>query len=384
MRRFVIVVFSALVAAAALEAALSVFFYFHDPSRCDHVWVFEESQRTIHFDPVLGYRLTRTPSRYARITYGEVEYIGLKLGNNQGFPDRDDFSTERSGNGGRRFAVFGDSFTAASYIDVNWPDRVEDIQGGGGRATELLNFSSDGAGLANWWSVLLRHIETRGYKLDGIIFAVFGDDLRRTFTIADHTGPRRHLLARTPEWDPATYPDTIEEARVHLTALNGFIVSKEEFDLALEGKWCPPRELKLYMTPIVRSFSIDLWNWPRRRAPAVRRLLGLKAQPVLREPQRRLIQDIRRYTDEHGLPVLVVSVPGREQLLQHGASSGAPADTREFAELLGADLLDGSSAFAGLSGDEIRAQWLPYDGHWAQPGSDQFAEFMARTLETWP
>jgi hypothetical protein len=55
-------------------------------------------------------------------------------------------------------------------------------------------------------------------------------------------------------------------------------------------------------------------------------------------------------------------------------------DKREFAELLGAKFVDGSLAFEGLSKQEVRDLWLPYDGHWAQGGSDRFGRFMVEVL----
>src|SRR5947209_1950318 len=68
----------------------------------------EDTGKTIFFDPVRGYRLTRTPARTARITDGRIEYVGAYRGNNQGFPDRDDFGPKRDKSYRLRFAVLGD------------------------------------------------------------------------------------------------------------------------------------------------------------------------------------------------------------------------------------------------------------------------------------
>lgn len=384
VRRVIVVLMSSLLALLGIEAVLSVGFFLFSSIPCDHLWVFEETHRTIHFDPVLGYRLTQVPSRYARITYGKVEYVGRKVGNAQGFPDRDDFSIQATSTGGRRFAVLGDSFTAGTYLERNWPDHVEDLAREGGRPIELFNFSNGGGGLANWWSVVLLHIEPRGYQFDGIIFAVWGNDLHRTFTIADHRGTKRPMLGRLPRWDPTTYPRTIEEARAFLRPLNGYIVTSREFELALQGEWCPPRQLELYVAPTAYRAARDLWRRAGRHPMSGKPSPKRRPRFILGEPQRRLVEDIRRYADTHELPILVVSVPSRKQLLKRGASFGAPADVRRFAKLLGAELIDGSRAFEGLSIGGVRAHWLPYDAHWADKGSDRFGNFMAQVLEKWP
>ncbi len=351
MHRVIVVVMSSLLALLAIEAVLSVGFFLFSPIPCKHLWIFEESHRTIHFDPVLGYRLTQVPSRHARITYGKVEYVGTKLGNAQGFPDRDDFSVPATSTGGR--------------------------------AIELFNFSTGGGGLANWWSVVLRHIKPRGYELDGIIFAVWGNDLHRTFTIADHRGAKRHMLRRLPDWDPATYPRTIEEARPLLLPLHGYILTSREFELALQGAWCPPRQLELYIAPRVYRAVHDLWRRAGRQPMSGKPLPDGRPSFILSPPQRRLVADIKRYADAHALPILVVSLPVREQLIER-PSFGVPADVRRFAKLLGAELVGGSRAFEGLSADEVRGHWFPYDAHWADKGSNRFGDFMAQLLEKWP
>src|SRR5262245_13589724 len=108
------------------------------------LWLFEESGRTWQFDEIRGFRLTTTHSRFLRITDGKIEYLGTARGNAQGFPDRDDFEAERRERGGRRYAVFGDSFTEAQYLGQDWPDRIEDLLRAEGRPAHFLNFAQGG------------------------------------------------------------------------------------------------------------------------------------------------------------------------------------------------------------------------------------------------
>ena len=91
--------------------------------------------------------------------------------------------------------------------------------------------------------------------------------------------------------------------------------------------------------------------------------------------------DIREYLHSHGIPALVVDVPDVDILVQNGEPS---AEAIAFSRVVGATFVDGGRAYAGLSQEEIRAQWLRYDGHWGQKGSDRFAEFMLDVLQGWP
>jgi hypothetical protein len=348
------------------------------------LWIFED-RGTIRFDPVLGYRLSEIPERWARITYGEVEYLGTLRGNAQGFPDDRDFSPRRTG-AEPRLAVFGDSFTAAQFFPRSWPAAVEAQAAASGAPLDLLNFSLDGAGLANWWSVATRVVAAEGYELDGLVFAPIDSDLGRTFTVAEHRGQRRHMLGRTRSWDPAEWPETEEEARRILLPTDGYLLSPEDFDAVLRGELRPDVE-RSWGFHGARALA-DLVARARHRLraplrrPAATRPPGATPQPRrLFEPaQQRLIEQIAEVARERRLPVLVVRVPLREEAL---ARTPPSPRMRRFAELLGATFVDGNEAFAGLSEGEIRSSWFPYDGHWSQQGSDRFAGFMLRALRAW-
>ena len=344
-------------------------------------WYYEDSGRTIHFDAIRGFRLTQIPSRVVRFTDGEIEYVGVLKGNNQGFADRDDFYPERERGAEKRLAVFGDSFTAAQFLKINWPDHVEGLARDRGDTVQLLNFSVDGGGLANWWSVLTQMVEPQEYEIDGVIFAVYSGDLRRRFSISDHRDQSRHMFARVPMWDPDAYPKTLEDARRFLRPLNGRIVSTEVFEKLLSGEEASeaPRPLRPY-------FAWSLWQ--------VAGKLGANGSVQAKAPPEgdlggepgRLVQDMRRFLSVMDVPVLVVHLPSREELLQ-GRPTADPdyaKGTREFAALLDARFVDGANAFDGGGEEYVREMWLPIDGHWGQKGSNRFAMFMAEILKDWP
>ena len=334
----------------------------------ESIFIQEETEETILFDPVRGYRITEKPARLARITQGELEFLGTFRGNNEGFPDRDDFHPNREQKDKKRFAVFGDSFTAAQFLDTNWPDRAEDLLG---EDIELLNFSLDGGGLANWWSVLFRHIAKESYDLDGVIFAVFEEpefgDLYRGFTISDHRDSIANSF-RFKTWEPGTWPKTYEEAVPFFRELPIHILSREKFQATLDGTWHPelPRPWALYGAKQL----LGLFRTPEAdEKPANRFTFG--------DPQQKLAREIAKYCNEQKLTVIVVRIPQREALID-----GSPTmeDTRLFAEILDGTLFDGADAFTGLGENEIRNLFFPYDGHWNQNGSDRFAEFMKEKI----
>jgi hypothetical protein len=338
-------------------------------------WLFEDSGKTIRFDPVRGHFLSRTPSRYLRMTNGRLEYVGTARGNSQGFADRDDFGPRRSVPGRRRFAVFGDSFTEAQFLGQNWPDRVEDLAKDRGEPIELLNLATSGGGLANWWSILTRLVAAEDYEVDGVIFAVFASDLHRKFSAWDHRDGGHPLFGRAPTWDPEAYPSTFDQSRRFLEVHPSYILSPEEFERSLQGRWPPaiPRRVRPF-------FLTQIWR-------TLRYGRGSEESPKEDEEdgedrsRARLISDIDRVLTERHLPALVVHIPDRPSLLSSDPGAWQKQEAEAFAKAIGARFLDGGQIFAGLKPAEIRALFLPYDGHWNQAGSNQFADFMLRNLD---
>ena len=349
-------------------------------------WIFENSGKTIHFDPVRGYKLSPTPSRFARITEGTIEYVGTWRGNSQGFPDRDDFSSKRKDPDSLRLTVFGDSFTAAQYIDKNWPDALEDLDSNSQAPinVELLNFSTDGGGLANWWSNLTHILEKERYEVDGIVFAVFGDDLHRGFSISEHRGYSRHMFAYLKSWNPEDWPKNRQEAQSILKPLSGYIVTEDEFSKALDGTWHPklPRPWKPYLfieahgklqekIKIINSKFINrLFVQPESKKS--------ETGQIFSQEQKELIRQISIFAQINSLPVIVVRIPSRPELIE---KLPPREDVLLFSKLLDATFIDGGEAFSNLTEIEIRSHWLPYDGHWAQSGSDRFAHFFHNKLK---
>jgi hypothetical protein len=362
-----------------LELSYSAYRYFLTDTSPDSYWLFEHPSETIRFDPDRGYFLTRTPSRVARIVRKQVEYVGSFRGNGQGFPDRDDFTIHRSTPSQQRIAVLGDSFTATTLVPINspaWPGRVEDITGAsGGRPLVLLNFAVDGAGLANWASILRNIIVKDQYELDGLVFAVAWNDLDRKFTVLDQIDSETITFARAPSWDVGAQPKTLSEARALLkkqAVFNSYILSPAEFDAAVSRSW-KPRQWRFHVSARLMGIAESLMQ---RFEQAPKPVSGFE------EGQLELMHEIRRLADGHSLPIAVAYIPSRDELLDQPSASTVER-ARQFSDILGAHFMDGREAFRGLTSQQIKDDWFPHDGHWNQGGSDRFAEFIVTQLPNW-
>ena len=335
-------------------------------------WILEDSGKIVHFDAISGVRLTPIPTRVAKFSHGEMEFQMIMHGNNAGFPDRNDFNAYIDEPGVIRIAVLGDSFSAAQYLERDWTEMVEALAQQVGLSVEMLNFSVSGGGLANWWSVVTRLLDAQDYQLDGLIFAVYEEDLQRRFYFSDHRGYQRHRFAYASSWEPEQWPATLAQAQPYLKPSRGFILDPPVYEQALTGDWLPADS-----PPPWRAYA--LLHLRKLLKTSYSNLVSIE-RPVLNPAQQRLIGDIASYAKARSLPVMVASIPSRESLL-NGTAMGE--DIKQFAELLNASLIDGYQLFVDLTEQEIRERWLPYDGHWGQLGSDEFAVHVWQAMQSW-
>ncbi len=351
-------------------------------------WLFEDHAPEVRFDPKSGYRVTGPATRVAKFgrakdpRRAEVEYVGAVGGNAQGFPDRDDFTPQRTpdraGPGARRLVVFGDSFSGGD-LAVRWPDRCEDASREAGHAADLLNFSHSGFGLANWHRMLTTIVAPEGYDVDGVVFAVWDNDLARRFYVCDMGEGSERLGGRVQSWDPADYPATRDEALLSMATWDGRAVPREDFERALAGEWTPPRAWEPFL-----AMSVVKRLAPRRGGSVAAVEPGRLAAELADTSagRARLVREIRDTLHATGRPALVVRIPTLDDLVA-GRRSPPGDDARAFANYLGAPFLDGTEAWTGMTEADVRADWYERDPHWNQSGSDRFARWMAARIAAW-
>ncbi|HAA51877.1 MAG TPA: hypothetical protein DCE43_19320 [Planctomycetaceae bacterium] len=395
-----LVAITVLMVSFGVAETIATAFYLRGDIEPQSIWVHATDNQTaaVSFDPVLGYRLTANPTRMMIIgSNGVIESSGTFRGNNLGAPDNDDFFPARGPDNRKRFVVLGDSFTSGLYMERSWPDIAESLSQQGNSPIELLNFSIDGGGVANWQQVLTRIIVADGYDIDGVIFAVYGTDLSRPFTFWDQVVPgynRPMQLGRWPDFQ-ASGPET--RSRDRLEPLDTWqVVSSQVFDQYLSGQRRPPvsRPFQFYLTGKCRALVSSLFHHDDESRQLLKSLSHLPDAELFFRDRRHVISEIEDALQKQRLPALVVHIPYREVLLTRAGvasenlrfyleSVGESWETQSFAKLIGADFVDGSEAFKDLSVAEIHAHWLPIDGHWNQAGAEQFAKFLVPIVKTW-
>lgn len=341
------------------------------------IWIIEQGTApAIRFDRHTGFRYNGNGTRHALVSRKLVDYDSHIYGNNLGFPDKDAFFSKRQRPGVPRIAVLGDSFSAALSLETNWPDRLENMAEAAGTPVELLNFSLDGAGTANWWGIVTHILQAESYELDGILFGLFNANYRRQLIVADHEGYERHMSGYVPSFNPEDWPQTAMEARSYLSPMPSCIVSSEAYERALKGslyalpssqRWEPVgvKLLGLFINSLCRpagaeEVSADFENYLGDIAP--------------------LFLDIKKYAQTRQLASLVMRIPYDEEIL-----GNRPPDEGIilWAKELDAPLFDGLAVYKGMTEEQVRTHFFKMDGHWNQKGSDAFADYFFQEVVDW-
>jgi hypothetical protein len=325
----------------------------------------------IQRDPVKGFRLSSVPSRLIlATTRGEVLSQGTLAGNDEGFSDRLDFGS-RMLPGTRRFVVLGDSMTAGRFIEVNWPERVNEwLATQAGPPVVLMNMGLDGGGLGNWRTLLEHFFTEDGPEIDGVIFAVACDDLDRKHLWWDDSLVQRNgvgVMALTyhPTWNYRPRPFVPAD---HYPINDWWmIVSPGELDAFLEGTWHPPRQEHPFNLYLLNQ-AVELLN---QIGFGVGGIASADASTEGREYDE-LVAWIRHDIAERKIPALVLEVPGTDS-----------ARAQQFAMAVGADHLSVSRGFDEAKAGCDSCYKIRYDGHWNQEGSDLFARVVRGELRRW-
>jgi hypothetical protein len=330
----------------------------------------------IHFDPLIGYQMSAVPVRYgAVVSDGRLQAHGELKGNNYGLPDHRDFSPLKTDSSIIRVAVLGDSFTASQFTQRSWLKNFEDsLNRSLPDSIEMLNFSIDGGGLANWHAILKHIIVQDSFNIDAVIYAVLGDDMSRKLHYrheymagddGNYTPIRSVGVGYHDNWDERSYPRNLEEANMWFS--DGWLVlSSGEVDAIESDNWKMSIPWNAY-------FLHELMNWSyiiiEQFVPKATATEGRLTNDL----QNQIILEMRDMHELLHVPVMCFNLP---------ASKEQQEEAKTFAKFCGADYLNEQDPNL-----ETDVEWdmlaIEGDGHWTLAGADFFAKNNYDALQGW-
>ena len=394
-----LVAVAVILSLGAVEAALLVLAGFTQADNRGNVFRYEDlyvSNRPIAtFDPVSGYRRTPGSTRIVRITHDILIFDQTFTPNNAGYISARDYTHEKPA-GTARIVVLGDSFTTEEFNPQPWPDRVDAaLKGRTTRPTELYSFAVNGAGLGNWSTIFFDDIVPH-YQFDALVIATYVDNLARQYSYLHYDGPNAYIGFFPTR--AATTEDFLANYLPRMAPHNVKVATDAEIDAmiaSLRQPWQWPG-FELRSGPLIAA------QWQRFRSGRMRAIPAV-AGPATAPggdtggdiaaiaaqygpAQFGLLQQIMGYCRDHGIPVILASVPGRDTVRAFAESKGRDEtphqrETRALAAHFGALYMDGYAPFGQvLPADIDERYWLKFDGHWNQAGSNLFADAMTDFL----
>lgn len=332
------------------------------------LWFHEASDpgNNIVFNPYIGYKISKTPSRFGAVTSeGKLESMGMMQGNNFGFPDERDFPINPKDTAITRIAILGDSFTASQFTNKSWVEIIEDsLNIESEDSILLMNFSLDGGGLGNWHSIVKNIILKNNFKLDGIVFAIMGDNLDRKFMWGnDHIlsdDKYAFAVGRNLTWDPALNP-VYEDTLNPIFLENYLVLPNHEVNKIVQGNWMPQRKIKAYLYDAFKQTIRKLIF--QFKYPEIFQTAHAEQPGFFTPEQRQLIHDLSRDCQKLDIPVLTLSF-----LTNHQNSKG-------FAKILNSHFLD-DKAFQSCMLNTKQKINIEGDAHWNNDGVSLFAKSM--------
>lgn len=394
---FLLAAAAALLAYLMIEGALYVLAGFDRDAARGTLYRIEDlylSNRPIAvFDRVSGYRRPPGPTRIARIVHDAVVFDHVFTPNNAGYISGRDYAPARPPDTAR-VVVLGDSFTAAEFNPRPWPDTVHlALQGRAPTPVELYSFAVNGGGLGNWHSIFFDDIVPH-YPFDTLVIAIFGDDLLRGYSYLHYDGDEPYIgyFPTRATSDGDFFANYLPRMQRH-TAQVRTDAEIDALERGVRPGWRGPG-VKPRLPRMIRR-QVAALGEPRRQDTAVAAPPPLEGEVDLARLEARYgpeasarLREIMTYCRDHGIPVVLAAIPGRDDATAAAAGepeTGNQKEVRALAEAYGALYMDGHAPFARVRPEDIDGRyWLKYDAHWNQEGSDLFAAAMTEFLAARP
>lgn len=356
------------------------------------------------YDPIRGFRWNPGEHRITKIVNDVVIYDQFFEINNAGIYASQDYLPAKKDSTTLRYLVFGDSFTAAEFLENPWHEQVNRMAAEQGAGFELYAFGVNGGGLVNWHRTFFLELKDQ-YDYDGIIFAIFGNDLERDFFVMHHTdtdgltgyldtvpGSAAELLSDLgDELQPYApfKPDEVidreiadvrqKEARSFdfrpgcyvakaIISLPFIVIQRRQFDQFMRPLLAPVSEIPEY-----EDFIQDT----EHKTPEYEDLIQ-----DLELKHLQLLDTILEHCQTDQKSIIISTLPYKDALpyQRNNMELITYTHAKTLANQYGATYIDASKIYESMTPKAAEADFLPYDIHWNQQGSDRFAELIFNAL----
>jgi len=330
-------------------------------------------------DSVRGYRLLPSANtRYSYFTNGQQQINFVQHVNQQGYASKINYEPRKKP-GVKRYMVFGDSFSAGLIMDTTWVDYLNKWCAEKNIAAEFYNFSIDGGGMANWYSIYRNEV-LGNYEFDGILLAPYIDNLNRMFVTCWQT-PECIKAAYLPQQSDFACKEEFGFCTYQPHTDSSFVVFEKEYYHQLEER----ENTSLLILAFVRG-ELE-WGDPYERGQQkyYSKFLYDGEELPFGQLQKRyspqnlaLLDTLAKELSESSRQLLLASIPDKYVLQKKIEEPGFVAlcekDLQQISKHYAVPLYNGHTAFLNFSKEETERLWLRGDLHWNRHGAKVFAQ----------
>lgn len=336
------------------------------------------------FDSITGFRWVPGQHQCLKICKGKVVFYNDFKINSSGFVSGLTYKKERNGKK-KRYLVFGDSFTDGYFLKENWPSRCNRMLREKQVEVELYNFALNGNGLCAW-SGLLHQLQQDSMIYDGIILAVFANDLQRDLFVWN-TDNEKSCFGWIKAQD---FPGKNLSCLNNIKAPKGLQQLLFELKKGPQSLWKEGLLLPIYTVGTYKMISegFKLRQEQKKLSNAFIRNEKFRITDVgdtyfknkYGTEKTALLMELLKQCKSQGKEIILSAVPDQAglKLTKQNIRTIPASEMQYLSRKIGTGYLDGYQLLSE-EGDPD-SYFLPMDGHWNQKGSDYFAEGMYRIL----
>lgn len=354
----------------------------------------------VKYDSVSGYKYMGKLPHLTFIRNGEIVYDHVLHVNNKGYCSVNDFSFRKK-KGGKRWLVFGDSYSAGEITDTTWVDLFQ--RSFSEDSVEFYNFSLEGAGINGWHNIFFKEVIPH-YEFDGIVIAAFGDIRRTSYDFArdyiikhsfsDHTGFNffQNLPQNTTAFNAHYKSELLYESSIYteeeIKRYKEKLLNKQSS--LFQFNFVP---VKFYFINYLKNavrFTLNNYFFQKKYGTnniATKVLSGnytstVNYNEMFGEDKLKKLHEILNFCSTHKKSIYFISIPSKpivelDSLHYHNNlyNRHLKALNQEFSS----QFFDGYVIFDSIPRENIDEFVLHGDDHWNRKGIDLFVKCLSKT-----
>lgn len=324
-------------------------------------------ENSVSFDSISGYRWNKNGVTVRKQAMETTVFENTFRGNNYGMHSKREYLPQKRYPNIKRWIVLGDSFTDAYFLRNNWVDVVDGLSRQSADSIELYSFSINGGGIKNWYQIYNQLVQPN-FEFDGVVFAVFGNDLNRDYFVMHQQEEK--TLQRYYDTVPnrETIQNDIKEIRNDNEIVNAKISRKLYTSSLLNYLYRRYLEMKFYQS-LKKSTQELTHNF---LAPYEKRIDELYFEKKYGQ-KFSLMKEMVESLKKSGKSIILISIPEEFglQINQQGKKTAIQSELMWLCQEYDMKYIDGYKLL--LKPNITKPSFIPFDGHWRQAASDSFA-----------